>query len=115
MGNKIKLGLAIVNNKTIKIFNKKYLASDTATDVIAFDVKQDLLDGYYFLGDVVISVDQVKRNAQKFQVPEAEELARVITHGVLHLMGYDDKDKKQKAKMQIAENQVLEKVFPLKK
>lgn len=62
-------------------------------------------------GEIYISVDRIKENAVKFAVPEAEELKRVMVHGVLHLCGYKDKTKAQKVKMRRKENAHLNR-FP---
>lgn len=112
---KIKIGLALVDNKTIKIFNKKYLSRDIDTDVISFDVKEDTPDGYYFLGDVIISADQVKKQAGKYAATDAEEIARVVAHGVLHLLGYDDEKNMEKKEMTKIEDKVLDGIFSSRK
>ena len=74
-------------------------------------MREDLPEGYYFLGDVVVSLDQVKKQAKKFKATEAEELARVVAHGVLHLLGYKDKSKEQKAKIKKGEDKILDRIF----
>ncbi|MGX8712196.1 MAG: rRNA maturation RNase YbeY [bacterium] len=67
--------------------NQQYLNHDTYTDIITFDyVAADLISG-----DIMISVDRVGENAEKFGVPFEIELRRVIIHGVLHLLGQGDK------------------------
>ena len=67
--------------------NKKYLNHDTLTDIITFDYRQ----GKIVAGDVFISIERVQENAKDFGLPLEEELLRVMAHGVLHLMGYNDK------------------------
>jgi rRNA maturation RNase YbeY len=67
--------------------NKKYLNHDTLTDIITFDYTE----GIIVSGDIFISVERVKENANDFGLPEKEELLRVMAHGVLHLLGYNDK------------------------
>lgn len=67
--------------------NQTHLNHDTFTDIITFNyVENDVISG-----DIFISVDRVKENARNFKVSFSEELNRVIIHGVLHLIGYDDK------------------------
>ena len=73
--------------------NKKYLARDYLTDVIAFDYTENQV----VAGDLFISVQRVKENAEKFSVTFKEELKRVMAHGVLHLVGYTDSNASEKS------------------
>lgn len=84
--------------------NKKYLNHDTYTDIVTFDSSEK--DGV-IAGDVFISIDRTAENASKFDVSEQDELHRVIIHGVLHLCGYLDKKKEDKALMTEKENEYL--------
>ena len=59
------------------------------------------------LGDIFISIDRIKENAKNFGVSETDELHRVMIHGLLHLLGYGDKSKTEKAKMTEKENHYL--------
>ena len=65
--------------------NKDYLVHDYYTDIISFPLKEDPIEG-----DIYISIDRVKENAQDFNVEFEEELKRVMIHGLLHFFGYDD-------------------------
>jgi metalloprotein, YbeY/UPF0054 family len=76
--------------------NQRYLSHDTFTDIVTFDNSEKEA---VIAGDIFISIDRVRENAVKFAVSEQEELHRVIIHGVLHLCGYKDKTKKDKALM----------------
>jgi rRNA maturation RNase YbeY len=84
--------------------NQSYLNHDTYTDIITFDNSEtdDVLQG-----DIFISVERVRENAQKFGINEQDELHRVMIHGLLHLLGYGDKSKAEKAKMTEKENHYL--------
>lgn len=84
--------------------NKNYLDHDTYTDIITFDNGEQ---NGKVLGDIFISVDRINENAAKFEVSERDELHRVMIHGVLHLLGYTDKDHKTKAQMTDRENHYL--------
>ncbi len=86
--------------------NKQYLQHDTYTDIVTFDSSDE---ESIIAGDIFISVDRVRDNAQKFKVSETDELHRVIVHGVLHLCGYLDKKKEDKEKMTAKENVYLAK------
>lgn len=82
--------------------NKKYLHHNTYTDVITFNYNDNDLSG-----DIYISIDRVRLNSVKYKVTFNNELHRVMLHGVLHLIGYNDKSKKQKETMVKAENKYL--------
>jgi len=83
--------------------NREHLNHDYFTDIITFDYTvADMISG-----DLFISVDTVRDNAQEYQVDFFEELHRVIVHGVLHLLGYKDKSVEEKALMTAKENYYL--------
>lgn len=83
--------------------NKKYLDHDYYTDIITFDyVEASLING-----DIFISIDRVVENAKEFNTTIENELHRVLVHGVLHLLGYKDKSKKNKIIMTKKEDYYL--------
>jgi len=86
--------------------NKQYLNHDTYTDIVTFDSSED---EDTIAGDIFISVERIRENAQKFRVAERDELHRVIIHGVMHLCGYPDKKPAEKAKMTAKEDEYLSK------
>lgn len=86
--------------------NKKFLNHNTLTDIITFDYNE----GNLVNGEIFISVDRVKENAEKFECNFQEELNRVMIHGILHLVGYKDKTAGDKKKMREAENTQLRKL-----
>jgi len=83
--------------------NIKYLNHNTLTDVISFDYTL----GKLISGDIFISVERVKENAQKFQTSFVDELHRVMIHGVLHYCGYNDKTQEEKKQMRSKEDYYL--------
>lgn len=86
--------------------NRQYLDHDTYTDIITFDNSEE--EGK-ITGDIFISIERIRENAQKFNVSETDELHRVIIHGVLHLLGYKDKTAVSKEKMTQKEDDYLSK------
>lgn len=84
--------------------NKEYLNHNTYTDIITFDNSED--EGG-LNGDIFISIERVKENAIKLQTPFEEELNRVMIHGVLHLMGHNDKSDQDKKLMRKREDAYL--------
>lgn len=82
--------------------NQDYLQHDYYTDIITFDYSEDEI-----AGDLFISLDRVKDNAAKLDVDWQEELHRVMIHGILHLLGYNDKTEEEEKTMRLLENQQL--------
>ncbi|MEE3447064.1 MAG: rRNA maturation RNase YbeY, partial [Bacteroidales bacterium] len=83
--------------------NKQYLNHDYYTDIITFDyVKKGVISG-----DLFISYDRIKDNAEKFNVSHETELLRVMIHGVMHLVGYDDMTDEDETKIHEREDYYL--------
>lgn len=83
--------------------NQTYLNHDTYTDIITFDY----VDGDVISGDILISVDRVGENAEKFGLSFEQELHRVMIHGVLHLLGNKDKTDSEAKSMRAKEDEAL--------
>lgn len=94
------------SDEQLLVINKQYLNHDTYTDIITFDYSNENLK-QAISGDIFISVERVKENAEKFSKTFENELARVIIHGTLHLLGYTDKTKNAKAEMTKQEDACL--------
>lgn len=84
--------------------NIQYLQHDTLTDIITFDYCEEMGN---VSGDIFISLDRVRENAAELNLSFEEELKRVIIHGVLHLLGYNDKAPSDEALMRLKENYYL--------
>lgn len=104
-GRKIgEVGYLFVDDEKILEVNNEYLGHDYYTDIITFDYDE----GDQINGDLVISIDTVKSNAELFGKTYEEELFRVIIHGILHLCGINDKGPGEREIMEAAENKALE-------
>jgi probable rRNA maturation factor len=86
--NKAELSIALVSDAQIKRLNKLYRNKDKPTDVLSFPIGEKVED-WLILGDIVISVDTAKRQAQELGHSLEEELKRLLVHGLVHLLGYD--------------------------
>lgn len=84
--------------------NRDYLKHDTYTDIITFDNSEE---EKLIVGDIFISIERIRENSKKFNVPERDELHRVMIHGTLHLLGYPDKGKEAKKVMTSKEDHYL--------
>ena len=83
--------------------NRQYLQHDYYTDIITFDYDEDDV----ISGDLFISLDTVRTNAEQLGLPYGQELNRVIIHGILHLCGINDKGPGEREIMEAAENKAL--------
>ncbi len=103
-GKKIgEIGYLFTDDDKILEVNQQFLQHDFYTDIITFDyVEGDTLNG-----DIVISLDTVRSNAEQQGTSYEEELHRVIIHGILHLCGINDKGPGEREIMEAAENKAL--------
>jgi probable rRNA maturation factor len=85
------ISVSLVGNKEIQALNKKYLGHDCATDVLSFNYsdasKSQSDESGDFLGDIVVSTDKAKEQADSYGNTYEEEVADLVAHGVLHLLG----------------------------
>jgi rRNA maturation RNase YbeY len=98
-----EINFIISDDETLLSMNKEYLNHDYYTDVITFDYSS----GKEISGDIFISWDRVKENADLFSVEKYDELRRVMVHGILHLLGYKDKTGQEKSIMRELEDSKL--------
>ena len=98
-----EVGYLFCDDMKILEVNREYLGHDYFTDIITFDY----CEGDILNGDLVISLDTVRSNAELFHKPYDEELHRVIIHGILHLCGINDKGPGEREQMEAAENRAL--------
>ena len=95
--------IILMNAVDLRSYNKSHLKHDFETDILTFD----LTEGKQIDGQILISLENVKENSVRFRTDFQNELLRVITHGLLHLSGYDDIDERQKKLMRKKENEYL--------
>ena len=100
------LSFLFVDDEEILKYNKKYLQHESYTDVITFDSSVDKK----IVGDIIISLERVNDNAKFYQVSYNYELQRVMAHGLLHLLGYNDKNKEEKKIIRKKENYYLDNI-----
>lgn len=100
------LTVIFCSDKYLLEMNKEYLDHDYYTDIITFDY----VEGETISGDLFISMDRVKENAGKFGISTLKELYRVVFHGTLHLVGYNDKTDEEQKVMREKENYYLSEV-----
>lgn len=82
-----------VDDEKLLEINQQFLQHNTYTDIITFNLNEH---NQSINGEIYISIDRIKENAQKFEVDFLNELLRVMAHGFLHLIGFNDKKKSEK-------------------
>ena len=118
LDSKLYISIILTNPENIQRINKKYRNIDKATDVLSFPMfeKSELIEKIKnknfthedILGDIVISIEQVKKQAEEYGHAFERELAYMAVHGFYHLMGYDHILDEDKQKMREKEEKVLE-------
>lgn len=96
-GLNLPVDLIFVDDDFMKRLNRKFTRRRKTTDVLSFGMKEGEVGGvdYPNLGDIYVSLDQAKTQAQEYRVSLKEEIRRLVIHGLLHLLGYDHKNKRQ--------------------
>ena len=97
--------LSFVSDADMRELNRRYRKVDRTTDVLSF-AQRDVGD-VGILGDVVISYDTAVRNSQRFSVTVEGEIRRLVVHGILHLLGFDHAEKRQRETMRGKESEIL--------
>ena len=102
--DKATISIILTNDEKLQQLNKQYFQKDVLTDVITFNLEED---GDPVEGEIYISFNRVSENAREFKQVTRRELKRVIIHGCLHLLGYDDQSQEGKKEMTRLENHYL--------
>ena len=100
------ISVAVVDDATITPLHERYLGNDCPTDVLAFDLRDDLEDASID-GEIVVSAETARRQAGCLGLTEGQEVIRYVIHGVLHLLGHRDKTTTQRKQMRLEEDRIL--------
>ena len=103
-----EVSIAFVSADEIRVLNRDYRSIDKATDVLSFPVNDELAMGLDMLGDVVICMDVAASQAAEYGHSLERELAFLVVHGMLHLMGYDHESPEDEAEMFAMQDKILE-------
>ena len=100
------LSISIITSSELRQLNKKHLKHDYNTDIITFNYSnvKNNIDG-----EILISFEDAMLNSKKYKVKYEVEILRLIVHGFLHLIGFNDNNKKNKIKMKSMENKLINK------
>ena len=106
-----ELGILITDDATIHDLNRRYADENKATDVLSFSLREGeefvSPDDTERLGEVIISLDTAKRQAEEAGRPLEAEVAHLLVHGILHLLGYDHAEPEEERAMQARERAIL--------
>jgi len=100
----------LATDSFITKLNRRYLSQDRPTDVLSFDMNPRGVGTSCLFGEVVVSVDAARRAARALRQPWGEELCRYLIHGLLHLVGYDDRILAERKKMWKRQETLLKKI-----
>lgn len=101
-----EMSIIFCSDEYLLNINQQYLQHDYFTDIITFEYSREPISG-----DLFISIDRIRDNAEEYEVPFEKELYRVIIHGVLHLMGYQDKSPAESDLIRSKENEYLNRLI----
>lgn len=117
--DQVEVTLIFVSESEMAAYNERFLDRSGPTDVLAFPV-EELMPGVVpdtdqhgpplMLGDVIIAPGYVRRQAESYEVGFDDEMALMVTHGILHLLGYDHLDDEEAERMESRERELLAKV-----
>ena len=112
LGPQAEISILLCQNEYIHTLNKQYRNIDRPTDVLSFALNEGEDDGYdgpdtALLGDIIISLDEVREQATEFGHSFERELAYLTIHGMLHILGYDHMEPKDKEEMRKEEEFIL--------
>ena len=102
------LSIALTDDARLQQLNRDYLGIDSPTDVLSFPASEsDPETGSPYLGDILISIPRAKAQAKAAGHPLESEVQLLVVHGMLHLLGHDHADAKEKRKMWMAQAEIL--------
>lgn len=101
--NQVKINLIFCDNDKLNSFKREYFDDDVLTDIVTFPIKNDS----DLEAEIYISVEMAKINSKEFNVSLNNELSRLIIHGVLHLIGFNDDTKDSKKIMFLKQEEII--------
>ncbi len=105
LNNKAVISIIFCDNKTLNNFKIKYFDEDVFTDIVTFKIE----DKPFLEAELYISIEMAIENAKEFKVSLDNEIIRLVSHGILHLIGYDDSNNSLSKKMFSVQEEIVEK------
>lgn len=104
-----EIGVVAIDTRFCRRMNRAYLSHDYSTDVISFPLGTG--EGKGLEGEIYINLDKAREQARTYGVTVAQEIARLVVHGTLHLAGYDDRRREEARRMRERENRYVALLF----
>ena len=105
LNDKAVISIIFCDNKTLNNFKIKYFDEDVFTDIVTFKIE----DKPFLEAELYISAEMAIENAKEFKVSLDNEIIRLVSHGILHLIGYDDSNNSLSKKMFSVQEEIVEK------
>jgi probable rRNA maturation factor len=106
-----ELSVLVTDDETVRRLNREYAGDDASTDVLAFSLREGEAfvspDEVQRLGEVIISYPTARRQAEEAGLPVEEEVAHLLVHGILHLLGYDHAEPEEERVMRARSEELL--------
>ena len=109
--NGLEVNFLLTSNSKIRLLNKRYRNKDKSTNVLAFQMNENIFGDNYEIGDIAISLQKILNESKKLKIQKYKYLSKITIHGVLHLLGFDHKTNKQYEEMNNIEEKVFQKIF----
>ena len=109
--NGLEVNFLLTSNSKIRLLNKRYRNKDKSTNVLAFQMNENIFGDNYEIGDIAISLQKILNESKKLKIQKYKYLSKITIHGVLHLLGFDHKTNKQYEEMNNIEQKVFQKIF----
>src|SRR3990167_1163473 len=81
------ISISLVDDEEMRKLNSQHRGKDSPTDVLSFNIEEKMDDGKFYLGDIVVNSEQAARQAKEYDNSVEEEIAELVAHGMLHLLG----------------------------
>jgi probable rRNA maturation factor len=105
---RVEVHLVLTDDRTVRDLNRRFLERDRETDVLSFPDGDQLPSGRLLLGEIVISLESARKQAEEIGHSEIRELCELALHGTLHLLGYDhERDKGEMNEIELRLRQEL--------
>ena len=90
--SQVNITVSLIKDASMKELNSKYKNKDYPTDVLSFTTGEETEEGVFCLGEIAVNIDQAKRQAQEYGNDLEQEVAELVEHGTLHLLGVHHKE-----------------------
>ncbi len=107
---KADVSIVIVGDRAMRTLNRNLRAKDSVTDILSFTESESENPEAGFIGELVIDLQQINRQAKKFGNSKTTELAFIVIHGMLHLLGYEDESERGRIEMERIGHTLLKKM-----